>query len=168
MDGQPKLFTQVFDPLDPRSSPEMNEAKSKVIKGVIDRGPFKAILKEDVKPDEKILPGHFILVIMYSEDGIVNFNARHFIGVHRYEMKLMMVHNSQKLQHASIKLTIALASAYKFRVWTSNVRQAYLQSSIPFLRYMCITNIAPGFSLSPEHCLQILNPLYGLCDAGDL
>ena len=37
----------------------------------------------------------------------------------------------------------------------------YLLSDMPFTKQVFITNIAPEFELSPEECLEIINPING-------
>ena len=44
---------------------------------------------------------------------------------------------------------------------------AYLQSDKPLIRKIFITNLAPEFELSPEECLELPKPIYGLADIGD-
>lgn len=167
-DGQ-IFLTEVLDPRDERTSlPEMTEAKKTEIRSLLDRGTFKVILKEDIPPDGNVLPGRFVLAIKSTEDGEVKFKARYVIGGHRDRLKNMMVHSVQTLQPSSIRLLLALAAMHGFDVWTSDVRQAYLQSAVPLMRDIYIRDTVPEFELSPDQCLQLLKPLYGLCDSGDL
>ena len=162
-------MTEIIDPKDPRATlPEMTAAMKKEIKNLLDRGTFKVILKEDIPPDGNVLPGRFVLAIKSKEDGEINFKARYVIGGHRDKLKKMMVHLSQTLQPSSIRLLLGLAALHGFDVWTSDVRQAYIQSAEPLMRDIFIRNPVPEFALDPHQCLQLLKPLYGLCESGDL
>ena len=55
-----------------------------------------------------------------------------------------------------------------FDVWSTDVKLAYLQSSEPLARRVFVSNPALEFELHPDECLELLRPLYGLSDAGDL
>ena len=151
------FLTEVLSPNDPRaSSARMTEAKKTEIKGSLERGTFKVILREEVPPDGNALPGRFVLTIKSTEDGEENFKARYVIGGHRDRHKAFMVHTSQTLQPASVRLMLSFASMFGFEVWTSEVRQAYLQSAEPLSRAIYIHKPSPEFSLDPEECLQQL------------
>ena len=55
----------------------------------------------------------------------------------------------------------------KFHIWVVDVKLSYLQSDKQLIRKMFITNPAPELELSPEECLELLKPIYGLVDSGD-
>ena len=163
------FLTEVLSPNDPRaSSARMSEAKKAEIKGLLERGTFKVILREEVPPNANVLPGRFVLSIKSTEDGQERFKARYVIGGHRDRQKAFMVHTSQTLQPASVRLMLSFACIFGFEVWTSDVRQAYLQSAEPLSRAIYIGKPSTEFSLDPKQCLQLLTPLYGLCESGDL
>ena len=49
---------------DPRSClPCMIDAKKREIRGILERGAFRVILREEIAPDANVLPGHFVLTI---------------------------------------------------------------------------------------------------------
>ena len=124
------LLTEIITPGDPRSySPEMTAAKKAEIKSLLDRGTFKVILQEELPPDGHILPGRFVLAIKSTDDGKIKYKARYVIGGHRDKYKDLMVHSTSTLQPQSVRLLLALAAIFEFDIWTSDVRQAYLQSA---------------------------------------
>eukprot|EP00171_Calliarthron_tuberculosum_P023641 IDg23641t1 len=163
------FLTEIIDQKDPRAkSWEMTAAKKSEIAGLLSRGTFKVILREEVPPDANVLPGRFVLAIKSTEDGNIKFKARYVIGGHRDRFKHMMVHTASTLQPQSIRLLLALASMHGFDIWTSDVRQAYLQSAEPLSRDIFIKTPPMEFELESHQCLQLLKPLYGLCESGDL
>ncbi len=87
---------------------------------------------------------------------------------HRDNMKNSLVHGAQTLKASSARLLLALASELDFEVWSSDLKLAYLQSTEHLLRSVFIKNTAPEFELEPSECFELLRPLYGLIEAGDL
>lgn len=110
-------------------------------------------------PDANILPGRFVLDIKSTENGQTKFKGRYVIGGHRHRMEDMMVHDATTLQPQSIRILLALAAMFGFKIWTSDVRQAYLQSALLLTRDLLITKPVPEIELSPDQCLKLLKPL---------
>ena len=168
-DAEDIYLTEVLNRDDPRGhSKQMEEAKREEIKNLLDRGTFKIILTEDVPQDGNVLPGRFVLAIKSTDDGKTKYKARYVIGGHWDRLKHMMAHTTSTLQPQSIRLLLALAAIHGFDIWTSDVRQAYLQSTEPLTRNIFIKRPVPEFELDPSQCLKLLKPLYGLCESGDM
>lgn len=162
-------LTEILHPTDLRaSSPEMNEAKKAKIKGLLKRGTFKIILKRDVPKNGNILPGRFVLAIKSLVDRKIKFKARYVIGGHRDKLREYLIHSSNSTQPQSVRILLSLAALLDFELWGDDVKQAYLQSMKKLNREIFIYEAVPDFELEPEECLQLLKPLYGLCDSGDL
>lgn len=79
-----------------------------------------------------------------------------------------MVHFSQTLQPQSIIILLFLASIFGFDVWTSDVTQSYLQSSITLELDLYLSLTVPELELNAMECMKILQPLYGLSESGHL
>ena len=82
-------------------------------------------------------------------------------------MKDYIVHGTQTIQCVSIRIIFVVAKIKGFRIWVVDVKFTYLQSNKPLIRKIFITNPASEFKLSPEVCLKLLKPIYGLADSED-
>ena len=111
------FLTEVLSPNDPRaSSARMREAKKTEIKGLLERGTFKVIFREEVPLDGNVLPGRFIPTIKTTEDREETFKARYVIKGHRDRHKAFKVHTSQTLQPVSVRLMLSFTSIFGFEV----------------------------------------------------
>ena len=162
-------MTEVIDKNHLRaSSIEMRNAINYELQDLLRRRTFKFILKEELLDGANALTARFVLAIKSKAGEQVKYKARYAIGGHRDFMKHYILHGAQTLQPSSARLLLALATMYVFAVRSSDVKLAYLQSTEPFLRRIFIKNPAPEFVLEPHERFELLRPLYGLCDVGDL
>ena len=75
------------------------------------------------------------------------YKALFVIGGHRDKLKEFMVHSSQTLQPATIRLMLALAVMLGYEIWISDVKQAYLQSKDGLQRPIFIKDLVEEFEL---------------------
>eukprot|EP00171_Calliarthron_tuberculosum_P007692 IDg7692t1 len=125
-------------------------------------------VKKRLPTDANVFPGRYVFAIESTEDGKVKFKALYVIGRHRDKLKNIKVHSSVTVQPSSIRLVLSFAALLDFDVWTSDVTQAYLQSSALLMHDEYITKHLTEFELEAYHCLKLFKPLYKLCDSGDL
>lgn len=116
------LLTEVVEAGDSRiDTPEMAEARYKEIKGLLERGTFQIILREEVPPGSNLMPARFVFAIKSTEDRKIKFKARYVICGNRDRMKNMMVHSTITVQASSTRIALALASIFGFDVWSADV-----------------------------------------------
>lgn len=124
------LMTEILDLSDHLAkSDDMGHTKMGQIRGLLNRGTFKIILQEDAIQNTNVLHGRFVFATHSTEDGTSRCKARYVIGGHRDRMNSMIGHDSATLQPQSIRFLLTLAESYEFKIWTSDVRHAYLKWS---------------------------------------
>lgn len=106
---------------------------------------------------------------MTIKDGGTNrkvWKARFVVQGHRDKMKNSLVHDILVSRQYSVKILVELASSLGFQIFSTDVTQAYLQSSESLQRDIYIRP-PPELSLKPDKVLKLLKPLYGLAESGD-
>ena len=162
-------MTEVIDASVPRAkTPEMKEAIMKEVLYLLKHRTFKFLLKEELPDGANALTPRFVVAIKSNADGKIKYKARYVVDGHRDRLKNFMVHGAQTLQSSSKRLLLAMAALLRFDIWSSDIKLAYLQSTEPLTRRVFTANPSPHFELEPNECFELLRPLYGLCDAGDL
>ena len=71
-------------------------------------------------------------------------------GEHRDVMINYLDHGAQTLQVTSVRSILALISMLDLKVWSTDVKLAYLQSETALTRDMYIKNPADEFELEPN------------------
>lgn len=96
--------------------------------------------------------------------------VRYVAQVYADSSKEMLVHDVTALRPASIRIILSTAAVLALRLFSYNVTQAYLQATDLLTRLIFLRPKAEDrslFGLADDELLQIINPLYGLCDSGD-
>lgn len=107
----------------------MKKAIREEIKGLLQRGTFKVILKKEIHGDANILPGRFLLAMKSSLDDNTKYRARYVVSGHRDKLNSRMVHVPATVKPPSFRLLLTPAEIFGFKIWTANITQAYLQSA---------------------------------------
>jgi hypothetical protein len=161
------LATRIIEKDDPvAASAEMSRAKLNELIGLLDRGTFAVVQRSSLMPGANILRTRFVLAIKNPGTSEEIYKARLVVKGFQDKMKGYLVHEPNNGRTVSIRILMALASAYQFPVWSEDVTQAFVQSSGTLLRDVYIEP-PKEFQLHPGLLLKLLKPLYGLSDAGD-
>lgn len=161
------LLTEILQPNDLRiESPDFDLAKTKEIKGLLDRKAFRVVLEEDLERDANVLGGRFVLTIRNKGTNDEIFRARFVVQGHLDREKELLVHASTTVSPQAIRLLVSLATIFGFRLWSEDMTLADIRGAERILRNVFVRG-KPEFQLSAGQLLQVLRPLYGLADSGD-
>jgi hypothetical protein len=122
--------------------------------------------KETIPKDAKILNGRFVLTIKNANSDDEICKARYVVQGHKDREKSLLEHNSTTVRQSSTRLIMTLAATFGFRIWSQDLKQAYLQSSDNLMRQVFLRP-SKEFELPPGKLLKLQKPLYGLADSGD-
>lgn len=100
------FITEVIQPHDPRAW-KFSDAINKEIRGLIERGTWRVVLREEFPDNKNTLKGRFVLAIKDEGTGKEIWKARFVIQAYRYKLKKLMVHDINVIKNYSIKLIIA-------------------------------------------------------------
>jgi hypothetical protein len=158
-------ISEIIKDGDPRI-PMFAEAKTKEIQGLLDRGTFEIVEKGMIPDGANILGGRFVLALKDEGTEQEIWKARFVVQGYRDKMKTSLVHDAATSKQYSSRILVGLAAIFGFRLFSTDVTQAYLQSSEPLRRDVFIKP-ASDFGLEENKMLKLIRPLYGLADSGD-
>ena len=128
------LHTEILSPGDPREQ-LFTEEKRKELVGLLERGAFRIVLREEAGDNPNVVPTRYVLAIKHSQNNQPpRLKARFVIGGHRDRDKNELLHDSRTVRAESIRLVIALATIFGLRLSVADWRQGYIQSKSKLLR----------------------------------
>ena len=133
---------------------------------MIKRGTWKVVCQSEVPDDANIRGGRFVLAIKNPDTDEEIYKARFVVQGHKDKEKDFLIHDSPTISTAYIRILIAIAGIFGFRIWSTDIIQAYLQSSAPLMRDIFI-KAGKELCLDKDKLLKLLRPLYGLAESGD-
>ena len=159
------FLTEAISPKDLRAS-QFADAERKEIQGLIDRGTWKVVLKDELSENGNILKGRFVLAIKDSGKDKEIWKARYVVQGYKDNLKQYLIHDTNTTRNNSVRMLIVRASLLGFHLYSTDVTQAYLQSTESLMRDV-YSQPSKEFHLGPKQMLKLLRPLYGLADSGD-
>jgi Reverse transcriptase (RNA-dependent DNA polymerase) len=158
-------LSEVIETSDPRIA-LFGAAKQKEIQGLIERGTWKVVLKDEMPEYPNIMGGRFVLTIKDSSTSKEIYKARYVVQGFRGKKKTSLVHDASTSKQQLTKLLIGYAAIFGYSIFSTGVTQAYLQSAEPSTRDVYIKPSAE-LELNENQVSELLWPLYGLADSGD-
>ena len=161
------FLIEVILPGDVRAKdPRFREAREREIRGLLERGTWKVVLKENVPKDANIIGGRFVLAIKDEGTKKEVWKARFVVQGYRDKLKTSLEHDAPTARQYSTRVLVGLAAIFGFRIFSTDVTQAYLQSAESLMRDLYVKPNGE-FELGHNQLLKLLKPLYGLADGGD-
>lgn len=99
-----------------------------------------------------------------------NAKVRYVAQGYKDHEKPYLVHDMSTLRISSIRVIMSVAAVMKFRLFSHEVTQAYLQSKSHLTRKIFIRPKPQDrhvLGIKEGQAFELVRPLYGLCDAGD-
>ena len=122
-------MTKVLGPGDPAANTErFREAKFSEVQGLQDRNTWTVMDRRDLAKDANILGGRFVLTLKDFGTHNEKPKARYVVQSHKDKDKEFLVHNATNLRQRSIRIIVSFAAVKGYRIFSHDVRQAYLQS----------------------------------------
>lgn len=138
-------LSEVIQPRDPRAA-LFNDAKRKDIEGLISRGTWKVVLRDEVPDNANVAGSRFVPTIKDGGTSQEIYKARYVVQGYRDKLKTSLVHDSATSKHTSTKVLVGLAAIFGFRLFSTDVTQAYLQSADKLVRDIYISIQVPILS----------------------
>lgn len=159
-------ITEVFYPSDPRAqTPECRAAIKMEVDGILSRGVFRKVKKTDIPRDANVITTRMVLSVKDIGTSDEKYKARVAAHGHKDRDKHDRVHNSPSVRPISLRLLLTSASIRRYRIWATDIVQAFIQAFDPAREIYIIP--PREFGLREDEVFLLIKPLYGLVDAGD-
>lgn len=127
------------------------------------------VLRSEIPSNANKLSCRYALAIKEPGTDREIWKARLVIGGHKDIEKHIMVRSSTTVQQQSLRMLLALAAIFGWKIWTQDISQAFVKSAGELSREIYIKkfNDVRELNLRPDQAVKSLRQLYGLCDSGD-
>lgn len=165
------FVVKIIPPSDPRAKQaDFIQAKRKEAEGLMKRKIWKVVKRRDVPLDANVIGARFVLSIKNYQTPNEAAKARYVAQGYNDKEKQFIVHDVNIMRPTSSRLILSTAAVKQFRLFSHDVTQAYCQSKMRLTRSVYLQPKKGDleiFGLQNDELLELLLPLYGLCDAGD-
>ena len=166
-------LTKILTPNDPECDSEtIRPAKFAEVEGLVSKSTWTVVDRKDLPKDANILGGRFVLTL--KEFGSHNETPKVWCVAQGHfdkdKDKECLVHNTTNLRKRSIRVILSFATVKGYRVFSHDVKQAYLQSDEEHTRKIYTApkrNDLEFFNISADELLDLQKALYGNGDSGD-
>lgn len=162
---QSEYFTKAIMPYDARSQTFTDVTKKEIVwllrQNTQDLRSAKEVLKNATALEERS-------VLAVKDEGTFNeiWKARFVTQEHKILIETSLVHKISVARQHSTKIIFSSEVIFQFRIFSTDVTQASLQSKKNFQREIYVKPCRK-FGLNDDKFLKLLNPLYGLSGSGD-
>lgn len=141
------------------------DAKQKELSGIMQKNGFKIVKKSELPDDAVKLNGRLTITIKDPSAPEQLYKARRVVMGHADPGKKSMASEAPAMLRRSIRLMVALAAAFGFKMRARDVKQAYLQSMSDLLRN---AHLLPPkhMSIGPDKMTKVIKPHCGMTEAG--
>ena len=130
------------------------------------RSTFRAVRRTQLPDGANLIRARYTVFIKLDENKEEWYKKRNVSRGNFDIMKDCLVYEAQTIQCIPECIVLIVTKIKCFRTWVVYVKFAYLQSDMPLIRKILITNLAPECELSPEKYLELLKPIYCLAASG--
>jgi hypothetical protein len=158
-----EIFTQLLVP------GTYDESRKKEVNGLLERGVFAAVNREDIPPEARIYGFRFVDEIKNKGTNKAFEKSRLVVQAYNDKDKEFILTQSPTIQRSSQRLILCIgASKDNVQFWIRDVTQAYIQSTTHLNRdfYIRIPSDLQRFFPGCEF-LKVERPLYGIPEAGN-
>lgn len=162
------LYHKILSPKDVTEEAilQFQDAINAEMEGLFQRKAFAKTPISELPMDANIRNSRFVLSVKNVGTSSEKLKARLVAMGHTDREKDYIISDAPTLMRYAMRSLLALASSLKLKIYSRDVRQAYLQSNDDFKRQVYI-RIPKGYDNIPPHfVLQVLKPLYGLTESG--
>ena len=148
---------------------QWREAMAKEIKGLLERGTWSPIRRDQIPSGSNVMSCHFVFEVKRTQTGSIEKWKARLVADGNTQVEGVDYHRifSTVVKASTIRLALALAAYYDYNLTSIDVRQAYLYADLKEELYMAVP---PGL---PRHdgqgnpiALKLNKSLYGLKQAG--
>eukprot|EP00170_Pyropia_yezoensis_P002751 contig_11549_g2756 len=165
------LVTEVPQPGDAGvSSKHIQDARRDEAVALLRRKVWARVKRKDLPNGANIMGGRFPHALKHVGTPKEKGQSPYVVQGNRDKAKPFVVHNLSTLRQRSTKIIVSTSAVLGFRIFSRDVNQSYLQSKDKLSRPVYLDprqEVRAILGVADDEVLQVLKPLYGLCDAGD-